>query len=166
MFVPIGLLLQNEKVVTTKEQLVEVLDRWVLPSYPQFTTTNPLVTKTQCFGVMHSYYASGKLHIKLRAEDIEMAVNAFLEDRLWVNQKTLSEIEVSSNQDPKNWIVKPTMLRCLTAIPKVLFEATYVLLSLLKTGVMYTFYSMMPVKKFVIPKQPSVPAKRSGDNNS
>lgn len=156
MFVPLALLAQQESILYTPEDAILVLDRYVLPHYPNFTTTNPGMTKMQCMGVLNSFHQAGKFHLSLKPVEIEQAVDAFLEDRLWVPRNTLETLTLLPNHRPDTWMAKPTFFRILfNALPRVLFEVTAVIYSLFVAATKYTFYSFRAPREVKVPKNPN-----------
>lgn len=154
MFVPLSLLVQQESTLSTPEDVIQALDRWVLPKYPTFTSANPAMTKVECMGVIHSFAQAGKLHLRLKPVEVDKAVDAFLEDRLWVNKDILETIRLLPNQRPDSWMPKPTFFRILTRIPYVWFEALTVTLKMLQIATTYTFYLFTKERGFTVPKAP------------
>lgn len=159
MFVPLTVLIQSEDQLRSPEDVIKALDRWVLPKYPDFMTQNPAFTKVECMGVLNSFQAAGKLHVRLKPVEVHKAVNAFLEERLWVDKPTLDTIELLPNQLPEGWMIRPTLFKTLMLIPRVLIEATQVILNLIKTGILYTFYSFTAERNFTMPKGPTLERK-------
>lgn len=155
MFVPIALLAQQESVLYTPEDAILALDRWVLPKYPTFTTTNPALTKLECMGILNSFHQAGKFHLSLKPVEIEKAVDAFLEDRLWIPKSTLSDIVLLPNQRPDYWMAKPSFFKVLALIPRVLFEASQVIWSLAIACGTYTYYSFRTEREVKVPKAPN-----------
>lgn len=156
MFVPLALLAQQESILYTPEDAILVLDRYILPHYPTFTTTNPGMTKQQCMGVLNSFHNAGKFHLSLKPVEIEQAVDAFLEDRLWVPKSTLETLTLLPNYRPDSWMAKPTFFRVFfSAIPRLVFESLTVLYSLLAAATKYTFYSLKAAREVKVPKNPN-----------
>lgn len=155
MFVPLSLLAQNESILYTPEDAILALDRWVLPKYPAFTTANPAMTKLECMGVLNSFHHAGKFHLSLKPAEIEKAVDAFLEDRLWVPKSLLEGLNLLPNQRPYYWMAKPTLIRVLGMVPRVLAEAAGVLFSLFVACTKYTYYSFRKEREIKIPKSPN-----------
>lgn len=152
MFVPLDLLAQEEARIETPEDVVKSLDRWILPLYKEYTTSNPLITKIQCMRVLQSFQAAGKLHVRMKPSEISRAVDAFLEDRLWVSKEDLDSISSEQVADPEVWVAKPTIINVLRTAPRVMYEAVGIVASLLKA--MMTYYWYLPTKDrdLVVPK--------------
>jgi len=161
MFVPIGLLVQSATVVRDMEGIVKVLDQWVLPHYPEFTTKNPHMTKTQCMGVLHSYYAAGKIHYSITPQEVEMAVDAFLTDRLWLDTRLLETINLFESQKPSNWLRQPNPVSCVLATARLWLEAFRTTVALFCMAVGSIAYKFIPKKKFSIPENPSLKVAKS-----
>lgn len=157
MFVPIQVILQNEANVETQEDLILLLDRILLPGYPNHTTPNPGYTKAQCFGIVESFLKAGKLSLRFKPVEVEKAVDAFLEDRLWVEKDTLKNIRLAPHHTPYTWMAKPSLLRMwwvmLTQVG-YLFRNLY---QLFTTGIKYRWYSFYPERTFTVPKAPQAP---------
>ena len=154
MFIPISILNQMLPPVNTQEDLIQALDMFVLPHYPDFMTKNPALTKAECFGVVASILQAGKLHLKFKAVEVDKAVDAFLEDRLWVSKAEIAEIELLPNQTPYGYMTTASIAR----IFKVLVQETQRYVVRMWTAVIVSFklwyYSFKPERTFKIPRSP------------
>lgn len=157
MFVPLALLAQQESTLYTPEDLILALDKWVLPRYPEHTSGNPAMTKLECMGVLNSYHQAGKFHLSLKPVEVEQAVDAFMEDRLWVPSTVVETLLLLPNQRPEYWMQKPTFVRISKAIPMVIFEAFKVVGHLLAAFATYTWYSYKAPRPVVVPNSTERP---------
>lgn len=155
MFVPVSYLVQQESRIETGEDVVKVLDRYILPNYPNFTTANVTMTKMECMGVLYSFQSAGKLHFRLKPEEIETAVDAFLEDRFWLDSSVVKEATLAYDKRPRSWMLQPNLFTCIGTIPKVVLEAISVTWELITIGVMSTVYRFYKVRELNLPKMPT-----------
>lgn len=151
MIVPISLIAQTESMLFTPEDVILALDRWVLPNYKNLSTNHAANTRLECMGVLNSFYQAGKFHMSLKPSEIEEAVNVFMEDRLWVSRDTMKGLVLLPNQRPETWMIKPTLRAVACAIPKVLFEAAYVIYNLISASVTYTWYASKAPRSVKVP---------------
>lgn len=156
MFAPLSVLVQNESKLYTPEDLVLALDRWVLPKYTEQMTQNPAITKLECMGVLKSFHDAGKFDISLKPGEVCRAVDAFLEDRLWVNTELLSTLELLPNQRPEMWMMRPNLTRVVfNAIPNLVFDAVFTFFSIMKLGILGTYYGFRTEREIKLPKSPT-----------
>jgi hypothetical protein len=151
MFVPLAVLAQNESMLYTPSDLILALDRWVLPKYPEHTTGNPAMTKLECMGVLSSFHEAGKFHLSLKPLEVEQAVDAFMEDRLWVSRSVTETLILLPNQRPESWMSKPTFVRILRAMWAVSTEWFFTLFHLAKAFVVYSWYAKQEPREVVVP---------------
>lgn len=151
MFVPLAMLTQNEDTLRTPEDLILALDRWVLPRYPEHTSGNPAVTKLECMGVLNSFHQAGKFHLSLKPEEVEGAVNAFLEDRLWVPRTVLETLLLLPSQRPDYWMAKPTIFRIAKVLPSVVWHCISTIGQLISACATYTWYSYKAPRQVTVP---------------
>ncbi len=149
------LIMQNESMLYAPEDLILALDRWILPKYPNLTTQNPAITKVECMGILHAFHTAGKMHMRFKAAEITKAVDAFLEDRLWVERKTLDALQLLPNQRPEFWMTQPSLFKVLRIIPRVMWEASVTIWNLLSMSGVYTFYRFTREREFSVPKSPT-----------
>lgn len=157
MFVPISFIVQEGFKLDTQEDIILMLDKFLLPAYPNHTTSNPAMTKTQCFSLISAFMQAGKLHIRFKPEEVDKAVNAFMEDRLWVEKDVIAAIRLAPGQSVYDWMAKPSLLRMGWLMLKqfgFLFRALW---QLLTVGVKHKWYSFYAERTFTVPKAPSAP---------
>ena len=155
MFVPLSLLIQDEQVLKTPEDVIGALDRWILPRYPNLTTQNVAMIKAECFGVLYSFQSAGRLHYRLKPVEVELAVNAFLEDRFWLETNSVKNVEVLHDHNPQNWMSQPNLFKCLKAIPRVIFQSFKLMADLIVMGVISSVYKFYSVRAFEVPVCPT-----------
>lgn len=161
MFVPIGLLIQDqEKILRSSYDMIEALDRWVLPRYPKYTTMNPAYTRQECMGVLRSFYAAGKIHLAVTPKEVVDAVEAFMEDRLWVSKTSLDQLGTLGSHSPYTWLRQPNLLSCVSAVFKTLYNAATTLLGIPVVALNIIVYAFIPRPKLKVPKH----EKSSGDS--
>lgn len=151
MFVPLAMLAQSESVLYTPEDVILALDRWVLPRYPEHTSGNPAMTKLECMGVLNSFHQAGKFHLSLKPMEIDQAVDAFMEDRLWVARSVTETLILLPNQRPEHWMAKPTLGRVLKAFGSLVIEACQVTGGLIKAFATYTWYQHKAPRAVTVP---------------
>lgn len=159
MFLPLSvLILQNEPPVNTQEDLILCLDKFLLPKYPNHTTPNPGYTKTECFGLVHSLMHAGKLHIRFRPSEIDKAVDAFLEDRLWVDRETLKNLRLPPNSTPYGWMADPSFLKMTWLMAQEVWKCVRSVWTLAKVATLHRYYyTFCRERTFTVPKAPVVP---------
>lgn len=160
MVVPVDVLAYSEAVATTPEDVIRFLDKWILPRYPNYVTENLGYTKTECFGALHSLQSAGKLHYRLKPSEVEHAVNLFLEDRFWLGKLEVSSVPIPIGHLPQAWMLQPSIVKCMVAVPQVLMEATRVLWDLVVISVMSTVYSFY--KERVLTDAPLLNSRNEG----
>jgi hypothetical protein len=148
-------------MLRTTEDMVKALDRWVLKHYPNHTTTNSHITKTQCMGVLHSFYAAGKIHYAIKCEEVVQAVDAFLEDRLWVSKDELKTLKLFPNQRPEFWLRQPNVLSCIKAAFTLWYETIRTTAALAMMAVGSVAYKFIPRKSFKLPENTQIAASFS-----
>lgn len=157
MFLPIQAIIQNEPMIDTQEDIILMLDRIVLPMYQNHITPNPAYTKAQCFGIVESFLKAGRLHLRFKPVEIDKAVDAFLEDRLWVDKEIIAQIRLAPHHSPYSWMAKPSLLRMVWQMVRQFGFLGRNLFYLAKTGITYRWYSFYAERTFTIPKAPSAP---------
>jgi len=102
MFVPL-VVLENEKAIYNVEQMFTMLDKYVASKSPDLTIGNVGFVKSQCFGVLKSFYDAKKLH-GFKPNEIEIIVVLFIMDRYWVSRERVEAAEVVHSLNPHVWL--------------------------------------------------------------
>ncbi len=103
MFAPLPTV-QAFKIAKTTQDLEKILETFVLKNYPKSTTSNIGFTKSECFGVLRSFFEFGKIHISVSRDDVEFAVRKFMDQHLWVGESDFNLAPVAPQVDPQYWM--------------------------------------------------------------
>lgn len=151
MIIPMQIGIEEEPVNSPRDVVV-TLDKWVLPHYPHHITNNPGLTRAQCMGVLQSLQYVGKMGFQLKASEVQASVNAFLEDRLWVDLAKLPA--PLPGDDPKNWLLKPTMSNSLHTLKQVLLSTYPMIKGLVAAWFQYNLSKFKKDRKVELPELP------------
>lgn len=97
----------SEKDLETTNDCLTILDNHVLPKYKNQVTTNVNYTKSECYGVLKSFFIAGKLNPSLTPQELEKIVLFFMSERLWVEPKEFDEAIVADQYNPYVWFIYP-----------------------------------------------------------
>jgi hypothetical protein len=106
VFLPISFILSEPPLYNSKD-CIKALETYLLPKYKDQMTQNIGYTKTECFGILMSFYQAGKLNPAIVPEEIDNVVMKFMDENLWVDPKVYKSTEVTFHYNPKNWLRYP-----------------------------------------------------------
>jgi hypothetical protein len=102
MFLPRPLV-ENEAPLSSEQDVLNALRKWVLPKYDSVLHFNVGYIKSECLGILKSYHDFHRLHKSLTYSIIEKLVLQFMEEDLLVPPNRLRDVAVMPHLMENRW---------------------------------------------------------------